>query len=158
MPAHDHLVLRGRWSPRTQISALEIERVLLGHSSVAEVAVVGVDDDKWGEVVGAVVRVRDECSVTTQELSSLCHDALGREKVPRRWVVVSSISKNAMGKVNKSQLKSEVAAIWAEADESTRFGSQAHTASGAGGRTRGLPSTSDAHADSNEDDIVRPNR
>ena len=115
-----------------------MERVLLSHPSVAEAAVVGVDDEKWGQTVGAVVVLRGGLGgsggAARDAIEEWCRDHLAREKVPRRWCLVrahvrsrvatrrsfmhgcvgaclqvDAIPKNAMGKVNKKQLVAAVA-------------------------------------------------
>jgi len=79
----------------------EVEAVLHEHPHVADVAVVGVPDERWGEV-GAAYVVAD--GVAEDELISWCSARLARFKVPRAVHFVAEIPRNSMGKVQKSEL------------------------------------------------------
>ena len=88
-----------------KLSALEIERELLEHPDIAEVAVLGTPDDVWGERVAAICRMKpDRKDLTVEELRVFCTDRMSKEKIPSRLVIVSDIPKNAMGKINKKSL------------------------------------------------------
>lgn len=88
-----------------KLSALEIERIILEHPDVAELAVLGVPDEIWGERVGMLCRMKSGHSdMTLDVLRDWCEDRMARYKVPSRLVIVDSIPKNAMGKVNKRSL------------------------------------------------------
>jgi acyl-CoA synthetase (AMP-forming)/AMP-acid ligase II len=83
-----------------KVSALEIERVLLEHPFVAEVAVLGIPDDKWGQAVGAIIRVKTGAPTTAvDDVTTFCGDAtvFSAEKRPRKLLFVDAIPKNAMG-------------------------------------------------------------
>jgi fatty-acyl-CoA synthase len=80
----------------------EIENVLHEHPAVAEAAVVGVPDERWGEVCLAFVVAR--APVTENELLELCRGRLARYKVPRGVRFVDSLPRNALDKVVKSAL------------------------------------------------------
>ncbi|HLY93573.1 MAG TPA: long-chain fatty acid--CoA ligase [Gaiellaceae bacterium] len=85
----------------------EIEAVLHEHPNVADVAVIGVDDDRWGEV-GVAFVVAD--GVAEDELLGWCRDRLARFKVPKSFRFVAEIPRNGMGKVQKQELREEVVA------------------------------------------------
>jgi fatty-acyl-CoA synthase len=87
----------------------EIEAVLLSHPAVAEVAVVGVADRFWGEVVGAVIRPSAETPPTDAELSEFCHGRLAAYKIPARWLFTSSFPLTATGKIRKDVLSAQLA-------------------------------------------------
>lgn len=94
-----------------KISALEIERTLLEHPQVAEVAIVGVDDETWGQRVGMISRAppsaasEDESPpATLQEIQAWCEPFMAKSKIPTLLLWVDEIPKNAMGKVNKKEL------------------------------------------------------
>eukprot|EP00938_MAST-03A_sp_MAST-3A-sp1_P001317 g1317.t1 len=89
-----------------KLSALDIERVLLENENIAEVAVVGLDDEEWGQRVAAQIVQRSECKdeMTLKELRDWCSSRMAKYKMPSELRVVSSIEKNAMGKINKKQL------------------------------------------------------
>ena len=80
----------------------EIEDVLASHPAVAEAAVVGIPDERWGEACAAFVVLRRE--VGDDELAAFCRDRLARFKVPKSFHVVQSLPRNALGKVQKSEL------------------------------------------------------
>ena len=81
----------------------ELENVLADCPAIAEAAVVGMKDSKWGEVAWACV-VRSS-KIEEQDILELFHDRLARFKHPHRIVFVDSLPKNAMGKVQKFELK-----------------------------------------------------
>ncbi len=85
----------------------EIEDVLFAHPNVAEVAVVGIPDDKWGEQVAAFVRLTDNCGVTPAELSVYVREQLAAYKVPRSWVFVDTFPLTGSGKVKKFVLRDQ---------------------------------------------------
>jgi len=89
------------------IHPAELENVLADCPQIAEAAVVGVDDPKWGESACACV-VR-KSSIDEQEVLSLFRDRLAKFKHPRRVVFLDSLPRNAMGKVLKQDLKRLVA-------------------------------------------------
>jgi malonyl-CoA/methylmalonyl-CoA synthetase len=85
-----------------KLSALEIEEALREHPAVAEVAVIGVPDETWGErVVACVVQRAD---VTEQELRDFAKKTLASYKCPKDVVFMKELPKNAMGKVQKPEL------------------------------------------------------
>jgi malonyl-CoA/methylmalonyl-CoA synthetase len=85
----------------------EVEDALLEHPSVAEVAVAGVSDDEWGEVVTAwVVPARDMAGRPPPvELTEFAAERLARFKCPRRIVYVDALPRNALGKVLRHELR-----------------------------------------------------
>ena len=124
-----------------KISALDVERVLLEHPRLAEVAVLGVADERWGERVAAVARLRDPAVVAAtarsrvppgkkralppmledanafleerggadglslEELRAWAEGRMPTYRVPSLLLVLDQIPKNAMGKVNKKELR-----------------------------------------------------
>ncbi len=85
----------------------EIENVLHEHAAVAEAAVVGVPDERWGEVGLAFVALRGE--TTEEELLAFCRERLARYKVPKGVRFVDALPRNAMNKVAKAELLELVA-------------------------------------------------
>lgn len=84
---------------------VEVESVLLEHPAVAQVAVVGLPDDDWGErVVAAVVAAAAE--VDEAALLAFCRERLAGYKCPKAVFVVDDFPRNAMGKVQKAKLRS----------------------------------------------------
>ncbi len=87
----------------------EVEQVLDAAGPVVESAVVGVPDPDFGEAVVAVVVLRDSTRFEEDELRAACDGSLARFKHPRRYVVVDSLPRNAMGKVQKNELRRRLA-------------------------------------------------
>jgi acyl-CoA synthetase (AMP-forming)/AMP-acid ligase II len=85
---------------------VEVERVLLEHPGVEEVAVLGLPDERLGEVVAAclVPSGSTDPQALANEVLAFCRDRMARYKVPERLVVVESLPRNAMGKVVKAEL------------------------------------------------------
>jgi fatty-acyl-CoA synthase len=81
----------------------EIEAVLHEHPAVADAAVVGVPDERWGEVCAAFVVLGEPAS--EDELREHCLRHLARFKVPKSFHVVDELPRNSMGKIVKSELK-----------------------------------------------------
>ncbi|KAI9107768.1 hypothetical protein K1719_021104 [Acacia pycnantha] len=98
-----------------KLSALEIESVLLENPAVSECCVLGLPDKTYGEVVCAIIvaeaetkKKREEESkpaITLEELTSWAKDRLAPYKIPTRLFLWDSLPRNAMGKVNKKELK-----------------------------------------------------
>jgi acyl-CoA synthetase (AMP-forming)/AMP-acid ligase II len=78
----------------------EVEEVLEGHPGVAEVAVVGLPDEEYGEKVTAAV-VSDDPELTAEEVKDFCQDDLAGYKKPREVFFVEELPRNALGKVQK---------------------------------------------------------
>ena len=88
-----------------KVSALEIESVLAGHPSVAEVAVLALTDAIYGEVPAAVVATRPGAPpLSLRALRAFAARDLAPYKLPRKLKLVEAIPRNAMGKVNKRDL------------------------------------------------------
>ncbi len=68
----------------------ELEELLFRHPTVAEVAVVGLPDDKWGEEVAAFVRPAPGAAIDKHELIAFMREHLAPHKTPRHWFVVDS--------------------------------------------------------------------
>jgi acyl-CoA synthetase (AMP-forming)/AMP-acid ligase II len=83
----------------------EIEQVLVRHEGVSEAAVIGVPDERMGEVGKAFVVPRAGAAVTAEELVAWCRDRLANYKVPRTVELVDALPKNATGKVTKDVLR-----------------------------------------------------
>ena len=86
----------------------EIEQLLHTHPGVADVAVVGMPDDYWGEQVAAFIRPAPGSPVTQDELASYCRAHLAPDKTPRHWVFVDAFPLTASGKVQKFILREQL--------------------------------------------------
>ena len=88
-----------------KISALEIEEVLRTHPGIHECAVVGVEDEEWGERVSAAVVLNVGFSLSLAELRNWAQDELAKYKIPSRILVMDELPRNVMGKVTKPAVK-----------------------------------------------------
>ena len=88
-----------------KISALEIEGVIRSHPGVLDCAVVGVGDDDWGDRVCAAVVGKASSRLAEEELAAWARGQLAPYKVPKEIRVVSSLPRNALGKVIKPAVK-----------------------------------------------------
>jgi fatty-acyl-CoA synthase len=87
------------------VSSIEVEDVLSSHPAVREVAVIGVPDDKWGELVMALVVVDGD--VTEEDLRSHARERLAGYKVPKRVEFREELARTATGKLQKFKLRAE---------------------------------------------------
>ncbi|MGN9780955.1 acyl-CoA synthetase [Nonomuraea sp. ZG12] len=87
----------------------EVENVLYEHPDVAECAVIGVPDEKWGEVGKAVVVLKERATPDAAALLAYLAGRLGRYKVPKSVEFASALPRGASGKVLKPQLRREYA-------------------------------------------------
>jgi fatty-acyl-CoA synthase len=83
----------------------EVERVLRNHPDIEDVAVVGVADEKWGEVGCAFVMLRQGAELTTENVIRFCDGKLARYKWPQKVFFKTGFPRTALGKVRKAALK-----------------------------------------------------
>jgi fatty-acyl-CoA synthase len=96
----------GEW-----ISSMELENLIMAHPSVAEAAVIGVPDDKWGErPLAAVVLLPDAAPVTPSELRAYLGERIPRWQLPERWCFIDEVPKTSVGKFKKTTLREQYAA------------------------------------------------
>jgi fatty-acyl-CoA synthase len=88
------------------ISSVEVENVLYGHPAVQEVAVVGVPDEKWGEVPKAFIVLKEGASATAEDIIKYCRENIARFKVPKA-IEFSALPKTATGKIMKYELRNK---------------------------------------------------
>ncbi len=86
------------------VSSIEVEDALFSHPAVAEVAVIGVPDEKWGETVKALVVVNDN-STSEQELIDHCRDLLAHYKCPTSVEFREELARTSTGKLQKFKLR-----------------------------------------------------
>jgi fatty-acyl-CoA synthase len=94
------LIIRGG----ENIYPVEVEDALLEHRALDGVAVVGVSDEKWGQQVGAVVRLKPGFVATPSELEAFAAQRIAHFKVPRLWAFVETFPMTASGKIKKTDL------------------------------------------------------
>ena len=83
----------------------ELEEMLLEHPTVAEVAVVGLPDDKYGEAVGAFVRAAPGVIIDEAELFAYARERLAPHKTPKLWITVDEFPLTGSGKIQKYVLR-----------------------------------------------------
>ena len=86
----------------------ELENILADCPDLAEAAVVGRPDEKWGEVPVAVAVRREGCDIDCEAVVALFDGALARYKHPKDVIFVDALPRNAMGKVLKDELRQMV--------------------------------------------------
>ncbi|WEJ58069.1 AMP-binding protein [Devosia sp. FJ2-5-3] len=92
----------------------EIENVLYEHHAVAECAVFGIPDDKWGEVPAAHVQLKSGAQICDDDLVNHCMERLARFKRPRLIKLVTEFPKTPIGKIQKNVIREE---YWAGRDK-----------------------------------------
>jgi O-succinylbenzoic acid--CoA ligase len=105
-----HLWITGRRSDRivtggVNVDPIEIEDILRLHGGVSDAAVVGLPDERWGEVVAAAVVREGGAYPDPAELEELTRARLTTAKVPRRWLFLSELPRNANGKVDRDAVR-----------------------------------------------------
>jgi fatty-acyl-CoA synthase len=88
------------------ISSVEVEDVLYRHRSIMEAAVVAQQDEKWGEVPCAFVKVKDGEEVTAEEIIAFCRDNMARFKAPKK-IIFGDLPKTSTGKIQKFLLRDQ---------------------------------------------------
>jgi len=119
MDEHGRLTLAGRSSDMIISGGLnvypkEVETVLDSHPMVVESAVVGIPHPDFGEAVVGVIVAGDE--VDLDELAATTIDSLASFKRPKHYEVVASLPRNAMGKIQKAELRTRFAGVFSARD------------------------------------------
>jgi AMP-binding enzyme C-terminal domain len=110
--------LLGRFAPGERLKEMiirggeniyprEIEQAFYTHPGVADVAVVGVPDDHWGEQVAAFIRPAPGQTSTDEELAAYCRTQPAAHKIPRHWVFTDTFPLTASGKVQNYRLREQ---------------------------------------------------
>jgi len=86
------------------VSSIEVEDVLLRHPHVKEVAVIGIPDERWGELVTALV-VTDDPDLDLDEVVAMAREHLAGYKIPRRIELRDELARTATGKLQKAKLR-----------------------------------------------------
>ena len=87
------------------VSSIEVEDCLYQHPAVAEAAVIGVPDEKWGETIKALVTLRPDGRVTAEELVAFCRSRLAHFKCPTSVEFRDGLPRTATGKLQKFKLR-----------------------------------------------------
>jgi acyl-CoA synthetase (AMP-forming)/AMP-acid ligase II len=91
----------------------EVEQAMAGHPAVAEVAVIGIPDDRWGETIMAMVVLRPGHQATGPDIIEFTRERLAHYKCPRTVEIIDALPRNPSGKVLKRSLR---APYWAGRD------------------------------------------
>jgi fatty-acyl-CoA synthase len=83
----------------------EVETVLYDHAAIAEVAIIGEPDDRWGESVTAIAALKPGATLDLEELRAWGTERLARYKLPSRLEIVAALPRNPAGKVLKFELR-----------------------------------------------------
>jgi fatty-acyl-CoA synthase len=89
------------------VSSIEVEDVIFSHPDVAEVAVIGVPDEKWGETIKALVVKTEDSDLTEQELIDYCKGKVARFKAPSSVEFREELARTATGKLQKFKLRQQ---------------------------------------------------
>jgi fatty-acyl-CoA synthase len=95
------------------VSSIEVEDAVFSHPAVAEVAVIGVPDEKWGEMVTAIVVLAEGQSATAEEIIAHCRQRIATYKAPKRVEFADELARTATGKIQKFKLRE---AFWSTSD------------------------------------------
>ena len=95
------------------VSSIEVEDAINSHPAIREVAVIGIPDEKWGELVTALVVMEEGESVTQEDLIAHCREHLAGYKCPKRVEIREELVRTATGKLQKFKLREE---FWAGHD------------------------------------------
>lgn len=90
------------------IFPLEVENVLRMREDIAEVCVLGVPDDYWGESVQAVVVLRPGSKLTPEEIRTFCRGKIAGYKIPKKVYIWEELPKNTTGKVCKAEVLKKI--------------------------------------------------
>lgn len=91
-----------------KVSALDIETLLLEHPQIADVCVVGVPDEIWGQRIAALIVLKgssnDTNMLTQEQLDKWCEHRIDKHQIPTTIKIMDEIPRNAMGKTNKREI------------------------------------------------------
>ncbi len=102
--AKDVIKSGGEW-----ISSMELENLLMAHPAVAEAAVIGVPDDRWGERPLAAVVLTGGASASAGELRAFLAEQVPRWQLPERWSFITEVPKTSVGKFAKTTMRAAYA-------------------------------------------------
>jgi long-chain acyl-CoA synthetase len=96
----DIIIVKGQ-----NIHPSDVEAVLCQHPGVAEAVVIGIPDEMRGEVVGAVISLKNGATVTEQDIKRLCLERLTSYKVPKQIIFLESLPHNVTGKIDREGIR-----------------------------------------------------
>ncbi|ALC85512.1 long-chain fatty acid--CoA ligase [Bacillus sp. FJAT-22090] len=83
----------------------EVEQCLVLHPNIREAAVIGIEDDKWGECVTAFVTCKESIVSFEAEIITYCKKSLGSYKVPKKIFILNELPRTDVGKIDKKKLQ-----------------------------------------------------
>lgn len=98
------------------VYAQEVEDVLRNHPSIFDCAIIGVDDERFGEAVAAAIVLNEGMSITDSELTAFCKKHLPSYKKPRYVAFVDALPHNVTGKIQKSVLRENAMSLFRPVD------------------------------------------
>jgi acyl-CoA synthetase (AMP-forming)/AMP-acid ligase II len=87
------------------IYPVEVENAIAHHPSVADVAVIGVPDDKFGEALLAFVVLKPDAQLDVDTMVDFCRERIAGYKIPRRLEIIEEMPRNPSGKILKKELR-----------------------------------------------------
>ncbi len=98
---NDDMIMQGG----SRAYPIDIEEVMLKNPSVKESAVIGVDDEKLGQKIVAMVVLKEGCTAEVKDIYKWCNIQLEDRKVPKEIYIIPEIPRNAIGKISKKDVK-----------------------------------------------------
>lgn len=108
---------------------LEVEQWLAAHPNIDEVAVLGLPDQKWGEIVTAFIVKKSSSTFTEEDMLAYCKTKVGSYKIPKRIFIVEQLPKTHVGKIDKKTLIDIGTAILTESEQNFEMYSSTRTPS-----------------------------
>ena len=87
------------------IDPMEIENFIMQHPAVESAHIVGLPDQRMGELVGAFIKLRKDATLTADEIRALCEGKIGKYKIPKYIQFIDEVPRNAVGKVQKFKIR-----------------------------------------------------
>ncbi len=98
---NDDMIMQGG----SRAYPIDIEEVLLKNPAVKEAAVIGVDDERLGQKIVAMVVLKENCTAEIKDIYKWCVNELEDKKVPKEIYIITEIPRNVIGKISKSDIK-----------------------------------------------------
>ncbi len=89
------------------MASREVEEVLYQHPDIEEVAVIGLPDPKWIEIVAVVAVPKKGASINAKQIIAYCKEHLAGFKCPKKVFIAAKLPKNPSGKILKRELKEQ---------------------------------------------------
>ena len=87
------------------VYSIEVEQVLSRHTGVAQVAVIGTADPRWGEAITAFMVIASDGRPEEAELEALCRAELAGYKIPKRFIFIDAMPMTTTGKIRRIELR-----------------------------------------------------